>query len=153
MELGSFTRAAERLGLTNIRVKAADAREYLPELAGADRVLCDVPCSGTGVINENPDIKLFRKESDIFSLTETQLAILGNCSRYVKSGGFLFYSTCSVLPEENDSVVCDFLRLHPEYALIKPNSPLEHRETKYGLQFLPQISLGAGFYLTSFKKE
>ncbi len=145
---------AQRMGAANVTPVQADGTAFNPEFEGVfDTVLCDVPCSGTGVINENPDIKLFRKESDIFSLTETQLAILGNCSRYVKSGGFLFYSTCSVLPEENDSVVCDFLRLHPEYALIKPNSPLEHRETKYGLQFLPQISLGAGFYLTSFKKE
>ena len=145
---------AQRMGANNVSAIQADGTVFNPGFENKfDTVLCDVPCSGTGVINENPDIKLFRKESDIESLTKTQLAILENCSRYVKNGGLLFYSTCSVLPEENDSVVCNFLSLHPEYALNKPSSPLEHRETKYGLQFLPHISLGAGFYLTSFKKE
>lgn len=144
---------AQRMGAENVTAIQADSAVFNPDFENKfDTVLCDVPCSGTGVINENPDVKLFRKEEDIESLTKTQLAILENCSRYVKPGGLLFYSTCSVLPEENDSAVCNFLRLHPEYALNKPVSPLEHRETKYGLQFLPHISLGAGFYLTAFKK-
>lgn len=145
---------AERMDATNITALQADSSVFNAEFENSfDTVLCDVPCSGTGVINENPDIKLFRNESDIESLTKTQLAILENCSRYVKEGGLLFYSTCSVLPEENDSIVCKFLNLHPEYALNMPVSPLGHRETKYGLQFLPHISLGAGFYLAAFKKE
>lgn len=144
---------AQRMGAENVTAVQSDSAVFNPEFEEKfDVVLCDVPCSGTGVINENPDIKLFRKEEDVESLTKTQLAILENCSRYVKKGGLLFYSTCSVLPEENDSIACNFLRLHPEYALNKPDSPLCHSETKYGLQFLPHISLGAGFYLTSFKK-
>ena len=118
-----------------------------------DAVLCDVPCSGTGVINENPDIKLFRREEDIASLNKTQLAILENCSRYVKSGGALYYSTCSVLPEENDSIVFAFLQNHPEYKLEIPECALEHRKTKFGLQFLPHISLGAGFFVTKLIKQ
>jgi 16S rRNA (cytosine967-C5)-methyltransferase len=105
------------------------------------------------VINENPDIKLNRKEEDILSLTKVQLAILENCSRYVKSGGRLYYSTCSILPEENDSVVYEFLQKHPEYELNIPTSPLANRQTKFGLQFLPHISLGAGFFITSFIKK
>jgi len=145
---------AERMGAYNVTAMQADSTVFNPDFENKfDTVLCDAPCSGTGVINENPDIKLFRKESDIETLTKIQLAILENCSRYVKEDGLLFYSTCSVLPEENDSTVCNFLRLHPEYALNKPDSPLEHRETKYGLQFLPHVSLGAGFYLTSFKRK
>lgn len=145
---------AQRMGASNVAAIQSDSTVFNPDFEEKfDTVLCDVPCSGTGVINENPDIKLFRKESDIESLTKTQLAILENCSRYVKAGGLLFYSTCSVLPEENDSIVCNFLSLHPEYALNKPLSPLDHRETKYGLQLLPHLSLGAGFYLTSFKRQ
>ena len=144
---------AQRMDAENVTAVQSDSAVFNPDFEDKfDVVLCDVPCSGTGVINENPDIKLFRKEEDIESLTKTQLAILENCSRYAKKGGLLFYSTCSVLPEENDSIACNFLRLHPEYALNKPASPLCHSETKYGLQFLPHISLGAGFYLTSFKK-
>lgn len=117
-----------------------------------DAVLCDAPCSGTGVINENPDIKLFRKEEDILSLNETQLKILSNCSRYVKEGGALYYSTCSVLPEENDSIVYRFLQEHTDFKLENIDSPLAHIKTKFGLQFLPHISLGAGFFITKFTK-
>ncbi len=143
-----------RMGVKNVTAQTRDSTVFEPAFAGRfDGVLCDAPCSGTGVINENPDIKLFRRESDIGELVKIQLAILENCSRYVKDGGRLYYSTCSVLPEENDSVAYDFLRLHPEYALNIPASPLAHRKTKFGLQFLPNISLGAGFFVTSFVKK
>lgn len=145
---------AARMGVKNVTAVQADSSVFNPDYEGKfDAILCDAPCSGTGVINENPDIKLFRKESDIRELNEIQLAILENCSRYVKTGGKLYYSTCSVLPEENDSVVYNFLQLHPEYALNIPSSPLENRKTKFGLQFLPHISLGAGFFLTSFVRK
>jgi 16S rRNA (cytosine967-C5)-methyltransferase len=149
--IGDYCR---RMGVDNVTAVQADGTVFNPEYENAfDGVLCDVPCSGTGVINENPDIKLNRKEEDIATLSALQLKILENCSRYVKSGGRLYYSTCSVLPEENDSVVYSFLQLHPEYALTIPTSPLENKQTKFGLQFLPHISLGAGFFLTSFTKK
>ena len=144
---------ASRMGAENVNAVEADSSRFICGYENFfDGVLCDVPCSGTGVINENPDIKLFRKESDIEGLTKIQLEILENCSRYVKSGGKLYYSTCSVLPEENDSVVYSFLQRRKEFALYIPESPLAHRRTKYGLQFLPNISLGAGFFVTSFIK-
>jgi 16S rRNA (cytosine967-C5)-methyltransferase len=143
----------QRMGATNITAVQADSTVYDPPWEGAfEGVLCDVPCSGTGVLNENPDIKLFRKESDIASLNQTQLAILNNCARYVKSGGTLYYSTCSILPEENDSVVYTFLQSHPEFTLQIPTSPLPAKTTKFGLQFLPHISQGAGFFITTFQK-
>ncbi len=145
---------ASRMAAENITVSVGDSTVFNPGYENAfDAVLCDVPCSGTGVINENPDIKLFRKEEDIASLNDTQLAILKNCSRYVKPGGKLYYSTCSILPEENDSVVYKFLEESNGFTVEIPESPLKHRKTKFGLQFLPHISLGAGFFLTSFTKE
>lgn len=145
---------AARMGVTNVETVVADSTVYNPQYACAfDAVLCDAPCSGTGVINENPDIKLNRKEEDIASLTAIQSAILDNCSRYVKEGGRLYYSTCSVLPEENDSVAYNFLERHREFELCVPSSPLDHKVTAFGLQFLPHISLGAGFFVTSFKKK
>lgn len=143
-----------RMNVKNVTAMQCDSTVYKSEWSEYfDAVLCDVPCSGTGVINENPDIKLFRREEDIKSLNELQFKILENCARYVKSGGKLYYSTCSILPEENDSVVYNFLRLHPEYALDIPYSPLENRRTKFGLQFLPHVSLGAGFFITCFVKK
>ncbi|MCD8040749.1 MAG: hypothetical protein LUF82_04455 [Clostridia bacterium] len=148
-----ITSYANRMGAGNISVVNADSTVFNSDFEGEfDTVLCDVPCSGSGVINENPDIKLFRKEEDIAALNKTQLAIIDNCSRYVKKGGYLYYSTCSVLPEENDSVIYNFLQLHPEYAVDIPQSPLASVRAKYGLQFLPHISLGAGFYLCRLVK-
>lgn len=145
---------AQRMGAKNVTAIQADSSLFNPDYAESfDAVLVDAPCSGTGVINENPDIKLFRKESDIAELSGLQLNILNNCAKYVKSGGALYYSTCSILPEENDSVVHAFLAANCEYVLDIPNSPLPHVTTKYGLQFLPHISLGAGFYLTKFTKK
>jgi len=143
----------KRMGTRNAAAVCADSAAFNPDYEGKfGAVLCDVPCSGTGVIAENPDIKLNRKEGDIPSLNKVQSAILNNCAKYVKEGGTLYYSTCSVLPEENDSVAYTFLRQNPDFVLVKPASPLEHLTTKYGLQFLPHMSLGAGFYLTAFNK-
>ena len=145
---------AGRMGVQNVTAMQADSSAYNPDFAEKfDAVLVDAPCSGTGVINENPDIKLFRKESDIAELSQLQLKILNNCAKYVKSGGALYYSTCSILPEENDTVVHAFLQANSGYVLDIPNSPLPHTTTKYGLQFLPHISMGAGFYLTKFTKK
>ena len=144
---------ARRMGV-EVKAVQADSSVFNPDYEEAfDAVLCDVPCSGTGVINENPDIKLFRKEEDVAKLNKVQLAILENCSRYVKSGGALYYSTCSYLPEENDSIIYSFLEKHPEYKLEIPDCALAHRRTKFGLQFLPHISLGAGFFVTRLIKQ
>ncbi len=143
----------ERMGAENVVAVCADSSVFNEDYEEKfDAVLCDVPCSGTGVINENPDIKLFRTEKSIGELNKIQLAILENCAKYVKKGGRLYYSTCSVLPEENDSIVRLFADGHPEFTVGIPFSPLDHRRTKYGLQFLPHISLGAGFFVTSFVK-
>lgn len=145
---------ASRMGAENVKAVCADGTAFNPDYEGAfDAVLCDAPCSGTGVINENPDIKLNRKAEDIPSLAATQAALLDNCCRYVKKGGRLYYSTCSVLPEENDSAAYNFLASHKDFELEIPSSPLTNLRTKFGLQFLPHISQGAGFYLTSFIKK
>ncbi len=145
---------ARRMGVNNVRVMHTDSAVFNPDFQEKfDAVLVDAPCSGTGVINENPDIKFFRKESDVENLSRVQLEILLNCARYVKTGGSLYYSTCSVLPEENDSVAYEFLRANSGFELDIPDSPLGHAVTKFGLQFLPHISLGAGFFLTRFLKK
>ena len=118
-----------------------------------DAVLCDVPCSGYGVAGENPDILLFRKEEDIPSLCKVQRAILEACARCVRPGGTLIYSTCSVFGEENDGTVGAFLGEHPEFVTEMPESPLGHIRTEYGIQFLPHISMGAGFYVSKMRRK
>lgn len=148
-----ITEYAQRMRAKNINVICTDATAFNPDFEGAfDCVLCDVPCSGTGVINENPDIKLFRKEGDVAELCALQAKIIANCARYVKDGGYLIYSTCSILPEENDSTVYNFLNENKNFTLDLPQSPLEHLTTKFGLQFLPDISLGAGFFVSRMRK-
>ncbi len=117
-----------------------------------DGVLCDVPCSGFGTVSENPDVKLFRKAEDFLALAKTQTAILDTCSRYVKSGGALYYSTCSLFSRENDEIVEHFLKTHSAFTVEKIDSPLAHDKKRYGLQFLPDRAYGAGFYVAKLRK-
>ena len=139
---------AARMGVENITPVQKDSSVFDKEYEeNFDGVLCDVPCSGYGTVSENPDIKLFRKAEDFLSLKRAQTAILRTCSRYVKKGGALYYSTCSVFEEENDSVIEEFLKENGEYEVQEIDSPLPHDKKKYGLQFLPDTAYGAGFYV------
>ena len=117
-----------------------------------DAVLVDAPCSGFGVVSDNPDIKFFRREEDLAEIERAQLAILSACAGYVKKGGQLYYSTCTVLCQENDGTVSRFLSAHPGFSPERAGSPLAHADTEYGMQFLPHISMGAGFYVAKLKK-
>ena len=81
-----------------------------------------------------------------------QSAILENCSRYVKAGGHLYYSTCSLFEEENDAVVSAFLAAHPEFVLCEADSPLAHTKKECGIQFLPDTAFGAGFYVAKLRR-
>jgi len=107
---------AQRLGIGSIECRVGDARVYQPELAESfDIVLADAPCSGLGVIRRRPEIRQ-KAEGDIAALPEIQAAILENVSCYVKPGGVLLYSTCTVLREENEEIVSRFLGGHTEFA-------------------------------------
>ena len=107
---------ARRLGL-EIPLRVLDATVFTPELEAAfPAVLADAPCSGTGVIRRHPEIRR-KTESDFRNLLSLQQAILDNVSRYVAPGGFLLYSTCSVMEEENEAQVRRFLEDHPGFAL------------------------------------
>lgn len=116
-KLRLISEGASRLGIGSIRVMPADAKVFRPEFETRfDCVIADVPCSGFGVIRKKPEIR-FKKESEIAGLPEIQSAVLSNVSRYVKPGGRLLYSTCTVFPEENEDVVSSFLGMHPEFSL------------------------------------
>ena len=115
-KLSLIEKGAQRLGLSNITVAARDGRDFDPALEGtADRVLCDVPCSGFGVLAKKPEIR-YKDLSDAARLPDIQLAIVENACRYVKSGGVLVYSTCTLFPEENEGNVARFLARHPEFS-------------------------------------
>ncbi|MCD8205516.1 MAG: hypothetical protein LUD29_02750 [Clostridia bacterium] len=145
---------AERMKRDNIDIVTGDAAAFRGEWEEAfDGVLCDVPCSGSGVMPENPDIKLFRKEEDVEALTRVQKNIISNSSRYVKAGGALYYSTCSILPEENEDVAKWFLENSPEFEAEKISSPLCNAAAGPGLQFLPDEAYGAGFFVAKFIRK
>lgn len=113
---------AARLGLTILRTREADAAraDYLGEgEAPFDRILCDVPCSGSGVILKKPELR-YREPSENERLPAVQTAILANASRFLRPGGRLVYSTCTLDPAENEAVVRRFLADHPGFALSSP---------------------------------
>lgn len=109
---------AQRLGLSCIKPSVNDATVYNESFPLADRVLCDVPCSGMGIIAKKPEIK-YKKLDDIKELIPVQKKILDVSSRYVKKGGRLVYSTCSVNPNENRKVCDAFLKEHPDFSSVK----------------------------------
>ena len=112
---GLIQNGASRLGLTNISVKEQDATKTVPEWVDAmDVVIADVPCSGLGIIRKKPDIR-YKDLSEIGQLPALQLSILKNQAKYVKKGGVLLYSTCTVLKQENEDVVRTFLWENDEY--------------------------------------
>jgi 16S rRNA (cytosine967-C5)-methyltransferase len=110
---------SQRLGIKIVKAIKGDAAKSLPIPQGLefDRILADVPCSGFGTLRKNPDLKWRKGERDIKRLSELQLSILSNLSAYVKEGGALIYSTCTVFHEENEDVVEKFLEEHPEFKL------------------------------------
>ena len=116
-KLSLISKGAERLGIDIISTAAWDARNFISELeSAADRVLCDVPCSGFGVIAKKPELR-YKDPKESAPLPDIQLAILKNCSRYVKAGGVLVYSTCTIFPEENEENIKRFLGSEPNFEL------------------------------------
>lgn len=113
-----IVKGAARLGLDIIEARTADASVFDKELPEAERVLCDVPCSGLGVIRRKPEIK-YKKKADIEGLPEVQSKILRNAAGYVKSGGRLMYSTCTLNKAENEDVAERFAAEAADFTLIK----------------------------------
>ncbi|MCG8671334.1 MAG: 16S rRNA (cytosine(967)-C(5))-methyltransferase RsmB, partial [Pseudomonadales bacterium] len=123
-----------------------------------DRILLDVPCSATGVIRRHPDIKWLRKRKDIPALALTQLQLLKACWPLLKPGGTLLYATCSVLPQENERVVGQFLKQEPsasEEILVFSANTLDaigEIKTSIGRQLLPTVNGHDGFYYAKLRK-
>lgn len=111
---------AKRLGINIIKTQVKDATIYDESLNEKfDKILLDVPCLGIGVIKRKPDIKWQRKVEDIKEITKTQETILENCSRYLKKGGSLVYSTCSILKEENEDIISNFLSKQTDFEIAE----------------------------------
>ena len=150
-KLALIEKGAQRLGLHSIQTVQADGREVQEEWKNAfDLVLCDVPCSGLGIIRKKPDIR-YKNPKQLAGLPVVQRAILENASRYVGSNGVLLYTTCTILPEENGGVTEDFLAKHPEF--VKEPFPLPlHVENDGSLSLWPQRHQTDGFYFCKMRK-
>ena len=107
---------AQRLGINIINTEINDATKYKVEYNEKfDKILLDVPCMGIGVIKRKPDIKWHRKPEDLKVISKVQYEILENCSKYVKKGGTIIYSTCSILEKENHLIIKNFLEKNTNY--------------------------------------
>ena len=149
---------ARRLHLDNVRPMARDATVLRDELVQTmDAVLLDAPCSGTGVMAGKPDVKYRINAEGVEALTETQRKLLDTCCQYVKRGGQLVYSTCSILPEENARQLHAFLERHPEFELMPlpetfPAHLRDHAGAD-GLQILPCRDGLDGFFIALMRRK
>ena len=141
---------AKRLGIGSIEAKIADATKYDLNFGQFDRVLCDVPCSGLGIIHKKPEIK-YKLLSDLTELTATQLSILENSSCYVKIGGKLIYSTCTLNPAENEQVADLFLKRNKQFkpCLLPKSVPFIGKDD-WRITLNPYTHKTDGFFIASF---
>lgn len=144
---------ARRLGIRCIRTQTYDGTVYNPEWEEwADKVLVDAPCSGLGVLNRRTEARWTKEERSLSQFPPLQKKILDNGARYVKVGGRLLYSTCTLEQDENTRVRRWFLDTHPEFAAVSFTHP-KTGELIEELQILPQRDGINGFYLALFERK
>ena len=140
-----------------MRPAVRDATVLKEDLVSSmDAVMLDAPCSGLGVMDNKPDIKYRASVDSVKELTEIQEKLMDTCCQYVKRGGYMVYSTCSMLPEENELRVKAFLERHPEFKLAPlPVSVPERFRVLYGengLQLLPHRDEIEGFFIAKMRR-
>lgn len=143
---------AERLGLNNIETIQNDGSKFNSSLLQADKILCDVPCSGLGVIRKKPEIR-FKKSEEVDKLKDLQYSILCVSSRYLNVGGKLVYSTCSLNPEENEKIINKFLSEHDDFksVCVLPEMKRYDGDTDY-LTLMPHIHGCDGFFISCVER-
>lgn len=136
------TDAASRLGINIIKATCKDATEPSVHLSNYyDKILLDVPCTGIGVVRKKPDIKWTRKLEDIEEIAQIQEKILNNCANYLKSGGRMVYSTCTIFKRENHLQIEKFLENHKDFILVQE------------LNLYPHINYTDGFYIAVLERK
>ncbi len=145
---------ASRLGISNITVRQQDATKTVPEWVEAmDVVIADVPCSGLGIIRKKPDIR-YKNLEELKELPALQSKILENQAKYVKKGGVLIYSTCTVLRAENEDVVNGFLEDHRDFYLEKLELPEIFGGNETGmLTLIPGEYDTDGFFISRLRRK
>lgn len=152
-KLSLIRKTAESMGISILTAAARNARNPDPALIGkADRVLCDAPCSGLGVIGKKPDIK-YKPLSSIEGLPAVQYDILCGAAQYVRPGGVLVYSTCTLNPDENEKIAARFLDSHPDFAAV-PFDLGEAGSSDNGMRtFYPHTDGCDGFFIAKMIRK
>ena len=152
-KLSLVQKGAKKLGIDIIQTKEHDGSIFLEELKEcADRVLVDAPCSGLGVIAKKPDLR-YKEKSAIERLPDIQYKILAASSNYVKSGGILVYSTCTLNKRENEKVVERFLSEHKEFEIYDFEICEKIKSENGMLTLYPDTHKTDGFFISRFKKK
>ena len=150
---------AARLGIDIIKTEIFDACQLDENLIGkADRVLVDAPCSGLGIIRRKPDIKYSKNLSEIDEIVNLQRKILSNAAQYIKVGGCLVYSTCTISPEENFENVSAFLEENNQFKLIGfeellPENLKINSSSEGYIQLYPNTNQTDGFFISKMIRE
>lgn len=149
-----------RSGLSNVHpvVIAHERDAKIKRLAGKlDRVLVDAPCSGLGTLRRNPDVKWRQTQAGVAELNVKQASILDSAARLVKAGGRLVYATCSILDEENEGIVAQFLATHPDFSLLPASQVLEEQKIQLEmgdyLKLYPHKHNTDGFFAAVFQRN
>ncbi len=149
-----IAKGAARLGFASIRAMQHDATEFRPEWEEKmDTVIADVPCSGLGIIRKKPDIR-YKDLSAAAELPALQKKIIDNAARYVRPGGLLLYSTCTLVQAENEGVVEEFLRTHPNFTTepLPLSAPFPKNESGM-LALVPEEYDTDGFFICRLRRN
>jgi 16S rRNA (cytosine967-C5)-methyltransferase len=152
--LRTVIEAGTRARLKSIRAVTLDATSALPFAEESfDRVLVDAPCSGTGTLKRNPEIRWRLRASDIFELAAQQQRLLTQAAAMVRRGGRLVYSTCSVEPEENEAIVAKFLREQTSFVQIVATAPASLLAASGAARTWPHRDGADGFFVAAFERR
>jgi 16S rRNA (cytosine967-C5)-methyltransferase len=150
----TILKSAERQGIKGLKVIVYNAERALPFAENSfDRVLVDAPCTGTGTLRRNPEIRWRISAPDIFDLSGRQQRILRSAAKMVRPGGSLLYSTCSVEPEENEEVVARFLKEHADFSLVPVDAVPALRNSDGMARTWPHRQGSDGFFIASIKRS
>ena len=151
---GLIEKGAARLGFETVTARVQDATEFVPEWENAmDAIICDVPCSGYGIIRKKPDIR-YKDPDSMKDLPQLQKKILRNQARYLKPGGTLIYSTCTLLRQENEDVVEAFLEDNPEFYLEALELPSVFPKNESGMLALVSGEYDTdGFFIAKLRRK
>lgn len=137
-----------KLGLKNVKPLLNDGTKYNSDFENKfDFIMCDVPCSNTGVISKKPDVLLKKNKQDVFDLSEIQYSILSTNAKYLKSGGKMIYSTCSIMAEENEKILERFLENNKDFKYLpfSIDGMIDEKVPYY--TFYPNVTKTEGFFI------